>query len=53
VKYTDVYDQGDNVTFKYNNFIPSFAPAGTYLLTFNLKDSANGALGCFSFNFKL
>jgi hypothetical protein len=51
--FSQVYDSGDILTYKYNNFIPSFAPTGTYLLTFNFKDKANGNQGCFSFTFKL
>jgi len=51
--YTDVYDSGDIFTFKYNSLIVSFAPAGTYTLTFNFKDKAAAAQGCFSFSFKL
>lgn len=53
IGYKDEYDEGDTVTFKYTNFIPSFAPSGTYLLTFNFKGAGNVALGCLSFNFKL
>jgi len=30
IEYTNSYDSGDTVEFKYKNYIPSFAPAGTY-----------------------
>lgn len=53
VAYTNVYDTGDVLTFKYSNLIVSFAPAGTYTLTFNFKDTAGAAAGCFNFSFKL
>ena len=53
VSYTDVYDVGDIFTFKYNNYVPSFAPADTYTLTFNFKDKSGAAAGCFFFNFKI
>jgi hypothetical protein len=53
VPYTDVYDAGDILTYNYHNLIVSFAPAGNYLLTLNMKDKANAAQGCFSFTFKI
>lgn len=53
IAYTDVYDTGDILTFQYNNFIPSFAPGGTYLLTFTFKDKSSAVAGCFQFSFKL
>lgn len=51
--YNQSFDSGDILVFKYTNFIVSFAPAGTYLLTFNFKDKSGAAAGCFSFSFKL
>lgn len=53
VSYGGSYDSGDILTFKYDNFVPSFAPAGTYLLTFSFKDKNNAAAGCFQLTFKL
>lgn len=53
IAYAKTYDSGDILEFKYTNFIPSFAPSGTYLLTFNFKDKAGKAVGCFNFTFKL
>ena len=52
-KFQFTFDSGDIVQYKFDNLIPSFAPSGTYLLTFNFKDSSNNNLGCFSFSFKL
>jgi hypothetical protein len=53
IAYNKVYDKGDILTFKYTNFVPSFAPAGNYLLTFVFKDKAMASTGCFSMTFKL
>ena len=40
VDFNASYDNGDTVEFKYKNFIPSFAPSGTYGLTFTFVNSA-------------
>jgi hypothetical protein len=41
------------VQFKYTNYIPGFAPPGTYGLTFNFKSNTGAANGCVGFSFKL
>jgi hypothetical protein len=52
-KFERIYDEGDNVEFKYSSYVPSFAPAGTYSMSFVFNDAANNNLGCFSFSWKL
>lgn len=37
--FEDSFDAGDHIEFAYKNFIPSFAPSGTYGLTFQFFDS--------------
>lgn len=51
--FTESYDAGDSVEFTYKNFIPSFAPPGTYGLTFSFIDSKDKENGCLQFQFKL
>lgn len=51
--FTTAYDAGDSVEFSYKNFIPSFAPSGTYGLTFQFIDSNEKNNGCLQFQFKL
>jgi len=51
--FTESYDNGDTVEYKFVNFIPSFAPPGTYGLTFQFVDDADKNNGCLSFQFKL
>jgi len=53
VDFTTSYDSGDAIEFSYKNFIPSFAPAGTYGLTFQFIDSKEKNNGCLAFSFKL
>jgi hypothetical protein len=52
VDFKQSYQDGDTVEFKYQNFIPSFAPPGTYGLTFTFK-SGKTDNGCIAFSFKL
>lgn len=52
-EFTSSYDAGDSIEFKYTNFIPSFAPPGTYGLTFQFVDSKDKNNGCIQFQFKL
>lgn len=51
--FTKSYESGDAIEFSYKNFIPSFAPAGTYTLTFQFVDSNEKNNGCIQFQFKL
>ena len=51
--FTDSYDAGDAIEFKYTNFIPNFAPAGTYTLNFQFVDTKDKNNGCLTFQFKL
>ena len=51
--FTNSYDAGDSIQFTYKNFIPSFAPSGTYGITFSFIDSSDKQNGCASFQFKL
>ena len=37
VDFDNQYDSGDLIEYKYNTFIPSFAPAGTYVMSFSFK----------------
>jgi hypothetical protein len=53
ITYTKTYDQSDVVEFTYSNFIPSFAPSGTYVLIFQFIDSKEKENGCITFQFKL
>lgn len=53
VDYKKSYDGGDTVEFTFNNFIPSFSPPGSYLLSFQFVDTSGKNNGCFSFQFKL
>lgn len=53
IAFTESYDNGDTVEFKFTNFVPSFAPSGTYGLTFQFVDKAGKNNGCLSFQFKL
>lgn len=52
VPFVKSYQTDDTIEFKYKNFIPSFAPAGTYGITFQFKNGDKNN-GCMSFNFKL
>ena len=47
------YDQGDVIEYEYKTFIPSFAPAGTYVLAYTFKTPEGKDNGCWSFSFKL
>jgi hypothetical protein len=53
IPFTDSFDDGDTVEFRYKNYVPSFAPPGTYGLTFNFIDKAGKDQGCIAFSFKL
>jgi hypothetical protein len=53
ISYGASYDQGDKTTFLYTNFVPSFAPAGTYTLIFNFKTKSDERVGCVTTQFKL
>ena len=53
VPFAKSYSQGDIVQFKFSNYIPGFAPPGTYKLTFNFKTKSDKVLACFSFSFNL
>ena len=53
IPYSQSYDSGDTVEFKFQNFIPGFAPPGSYTLICNFINDAGTAEGCFSFGFKL
>jgi hypothetical protein len=50
--YAKSYGAGDTIQFKFNNYIPSFSPPGTYTLSFTFKNG-NEANGCVAFQFKL
>lgn len=41
------------IEYEYKTFIPSFAPAGTYMMSFSHKTPDNKENGCWSFTFKL
>ena len=51
--YKKTFDAGDLIEYKYVTFIPGFAPAGNYVLSFSFKDTSNKENGCWSFTFKL
>lgn len=53
VDFAKTFDQGDLIEYTYTTFIPSFAPAGTYVMSFSFKDPAGKENGCWSFTFKL
>jgi hypothetical protein len=53
VPVTDIYDQGQDFTYKYNVQIPSFAPSGTYDVKFDIFNNANARVGCVELNFNL
>ncbi len=53
IAFAQSYDNGDTVEFKFSNFIPGFAPSGTYGMTFNFVNSAGQPEGCLAFSFKL
>lgn len=52
VDFKQSYQDGDTIEFKYKNFVPSYAPPGTYGLTFTFKSGSNDN-GCIAFSFKL
>lgn len=52
VDFKKSYGAGDTIEFKYQNFVPSFAPPGTYGLTFTWKNGSTDN-GCIAFSFKL
>ena len=52
IPFAASFGAGDTVQFKYKNYVPSFAPPGTYGLTFQFKSGSNNN-GCLSFSFKL
>lgn len=53
VDFVQSFSEGDIVQFKYQNYIPSFAPPGTYGLTFSFKTKSGKVIGCMEFSFKL
>jgi hypothetical protein len=53
IPFTKSYDESDVVDWAYSNFIPSFAPSGTYVLIFQFIDSNDKENGCITFQFKL
>ena len=53
IEFKDSYDTGDTVEFKYQNYVPSIAPSGTYSLVFQFFDSKETVNGCMQFQFKL
>ena len=53
IPFVKTYDRGDAVEFKYNTLIPSFAPAGTYAIQFNHKDTKGKDNGCWALTFKI
>jgi hypothetical protein len=53
IPFSQSYEEGDTVEFRYKNFVPSFAPPGTYGLTFQFKNKDNKDNGCMAFSFKL
>ena len=53
VNFNETFDQGDSIQFNYTNFVPSFAPAGTYLITFSHKEKSGKENGVWSMTFKL
>lgn len=46
IDFDSSYDGGDSVEFKFQNYVPSFAPPGTYLLTFEFNDTSDKVNGC-------
>jgi len=53
VVFTDAFESGDTVEFKFNNFISPFAPLGIYGLTFQFIDNQSKNNGCITFQYKL
>jgi hypothetical protein len=53
IAFAKSFSQDDIVQFKYTNFIPGFAPPGTYGLTFNFIGRSGSPLACLAFSFKL
>lgn len=53
IRNIDVYDQGDPVTFVYQNFFPTYTPSGKYLVNFEFYDIVNVAVGCAGIRFSL
>jgi hypothetical protein len=52
VDFKKSYSEGDTVEFKYQNYVPGFAPPGTYGLQFVFKNNGKDN-GCLGFSFKL
>jgi hypothetical protein len=53
VAFTESYDSDDQILFKYNNYVPDFAPSGNYGLTFQFVDNKGANNGCLAFQFRL
>jgi hypothetical protein len=53
IPFTKSYDESDVIDWSYSNFIPSFAPSGTYVLIFQFIDNGDKDNGCITFQFKL
>jgi hypothetical protein len=53
VVFTDAFENGDTVEFKFNNSISPFAPVGTYGLSFQFVDNHNKNNGCIAFQYKI
>lgn len=41
VDFDRAFDSGDVIEYEYKTFIPSFAPAGTYVMSFTFKTPSN------------
>lgn len=52
VEFKQAYSEDDTVEFKYKNYVPSFAPPGTYGLQFTFRKDGKDN-GCLAFSFKL
>lgn len=53
IENTNVYDEGDPVTFKYTNTFPSFTPSGKFLVNFEFINDAGVIVGCGGIKFNL
>jgi hypothetical protein len=51
--FTDIFSEGDDFNYEYDVTIPSFAPSGTYEVTFTLKNTDDVAVGCIDTTFSL
>lgn len=51
--FSDSFNRGGTLAFRYNEFVPESAPAGTYTLTFNFQDEAASEVGCFQLTYEI